>query len=82
MQTRLVLALKDCLIHVHLMKVLDNVKEHGKILDLEVKCTNKGVFPSDHDGRGSADRKHIDSMCTWTGELRVYKVMCVVVYSR
>ena len=46
------------------MKVLDNVKERRKILDLKVKCMNE------MDPR---------VRCNWTGELRVYKVASVSV---
>ena len=55
------------------MKVLDNVKERRKILDLKVKCMNKREKPP---WRGNHER----DMCNWTGELRVYKVTSVWKY--
>ena len=58
------------------MKVFDNVKEHRKILDLEVKCMNTSDFPP-CDGRYGRYPVHV---CPWTGELRVHKVTLVWEY--
>ena len=57
------------------MKVFDDVKEHRKILNLKVKCKNKWEKPPD-DGYVLPSRIN----CTWSGELRVYKVTCVREY--
>ena len=56
------------------MKVFDDVKEHRKILNLEVKCMNKWKMPF-----GGAFNSCL-STCDWTGQLRVYEVICVWEY--
>jgi hypothetical protein len=54
-------------------KKINNVKENKKTLELEVKCKNKLDVPSDHDCLGCTDASHTGRLCTWTGELRLYK---------
>lgn len=48
-------------------------KRTKKTLELEVKCKNKLDVPSDHDCLGCTDASHTGRLCTWTGELRLYK---------